>query len=108
MLFFQVCISARSLDKLQELKSEINANNGIATVYQCDVIKREQVLLVKLLVGFGFERLLLRRSVSSQRGQEKRPRNVHLSVGDVPPYRFGLFEDLSLKAVIFCVVKVFL
>uniref|UniRef100_H2YWG8 Dehydrogenase/reductase SDR family member 11 n=1 Tax=Ciona savignyi TaxID=51511 RepID=H2YWG8_CIOSA len=44
----KVCIAARSVDKLEELKSEIEKNGGVAALFKCDVTVREEVIqLVK-------------------------------------------------------------
>ncbi|XP_076821581.1 uncharacterized protein LOC143468326 isoform X2 [Clavelina lepadiformis] len=40
----KVCIAARSLDKLEKLKQEINKDGGDVTVFQCDVTVRGQVM----------------------------------------------------------------
>ncbi|XP_078489689.1 uncharacterized protein LOC100175381 [Ciona intestinalis] len=50
----KVCIAARNVGKLEELKSEIEKNSGTAALFQCDVTVREQVMQ---LISFAEENL---------------------------------------------------
>lgn len=45
-----VAMAARREDKLEQIKSEIDANGGIAIAVQCDVTDRQQVSPPQLII----------------------------------------------------------
>lgn len=48
----QVCIAARSTDKLELLQKEIEISGGISTFFKCDITKRNEVSFIMVFTAY--------------------------------------------------------